>query len=148
MRKSELSTQQLAQRATFLQRLGAAGWMGQALNAAFERGLWVDYEATMDYTNARARLSLLYSAEDESLELLLDEDWRYIVVIAFGAHFEQVLDLIIAEQDRLSAETLTALLQRLLDLGLAEVYLYSDERGRMPVDESILAELHQELVDG
>jgi hypothetical protein len=107
MRKKELSPEQLAQRETIIQTLADASWIGHPMNEFFEQGLWVDYEAIMDYTNTQARLSLLYNAENNKLELLVDETWRYIFVIEFEAHLEQVLEILIAQQDRLTFKRLT-----------------------------------------
>jgi hypothetical protein len=145
MRKTELSPEQLAQRETIIQQLADASWVGHPMNDFFEQGVWVDYEAIMDYTNTQARFSLLYDAEDSKLELLVDEAWRYIFVIEFGAHLEQVLEILIALQDRLAFKTLTEVLHAILDVCPTGLYIYDDDMRSVSIDEKVLAELRVEV---
>lgn len=144
MRKKELSPEQLAQRETIIQTLADASWIGHPMNEFFEQGLWVDYEAIMDYTNTQARLSLLYNAENNKLELLVDETWRYIFVIEFEAHLEQVLEILIAQQDRLTFKRLTEALQAILDVCPTGLYIYDNDMRPILIDERVLAELREE----
>lgn len=141
MKASELSLKQQAQRATVIQTLTAAGWTGRPLNDLFERGFWVDCEATLDYVNAQAQLVLLYDAENQRLELLLDQEYRLDFVIVFGKRLPQVLAAIVAFQDRITHENVSQEITTLLQICPSGVFIYSEDRGIMPVNQDVLAEL-------
>jgi hypothetical protein len=141
MRLTELSPRQRDQRATVLQTLTAAGWTGHVQNDLFEQGFWLDSEATLDYENAQAHLSVMYSAEEQSIELLIDQDYRLDFVIAFGERLPQVLEAIVAFQERLSFQNVAQEMASLLQICPSGLYIYSEGTGRVLVDADLLADL-------
>lgn len=141
MRKSEMSPLQLQERALFVQNLTSAGWKGCPLNATFDQDFWLSEEAVMDYDNSEVKFVLSYCAKDHSMELLVDQDWRYDFVIHFGQKQAEVLRAIIAFQDRLSFENLAEELPVLMQLCPGNFFIYSDEYGLVKIDAEVLASL-------
>jgi len=141
MRLAELSSTQHAQRQAVIQTLSAAGWTGRPLNDLLEKGFWLDCEATLDYTNAQAQLVLMYSAENQTLELLVDQDYRLDFVIQFGDRLPQVLKTIVAFRDRISLGTAGREMAALLQVCPSRVSIYSEDEGLVPVSPDLLASL-------
>ena len=134
MTKSEMTEDQLADRAAFVQRVSAAGWDLGGWEQLFEDGADLEPEAQAEYQNPRAFLRLSYHARRDYVLLecggVRSEGEGEgnggtpggVVPEAENVSFYPIRDLgaivgkVVAEQDTLSLETLPRLVKKIKPL--------------------------------
>ncbi|MDJ1505342.1 hypothetical protein [Xanthocytophaga agilis] len=129
MRKSELEVLHRWQLAQVSLHLEKAGWEGRKTNLLLESGWWVPYEAVFDYYAHSSFLIVLYNAEEEAIELLIEDQIGRINFIFFpGVWFEQILTTIVAYQQQLSCDCYKEFIRVILLLIPDGVYVYQNEQ--------------------
>jgi hypothetical protein len=134
MMKSEMSEDQLADRATFVERVREAGWDLGGWEELFEGGADLEPEAQAEYRNPRAFLRLSYNARSDYVLLECGgvrakgeeagnggasgdaapeaENLRFYPIRDLGA----VVGKVVAEKDNLSLDTLPRLVKKIKPL--------------------------------
>ncbi|MDJ1492988.1 hypothetical protein QNI19_08595 [Cytophagaceae bacterium DM2B3-1] len=129
MRKSELEDihrLQLIQIRTSLER---AGWEGRKTNLLFEEGGWVPYEAVFDYYGSTSFLIVLYKAEEEAIELLIEDPVGRLNFLLFpGKAFDGVLTTLIAHQNTLTCNHYKDFISIMLSLIPNGVFVFQNEQ--------------------
>lgn len=129
MRKSELDAihrWQLLQLQLYLQ---TAGWEGRKTNLLFEQGLWVPDEAAFDYYGASCFLTVLYKAEEEAVELLIEDPIGRLNFLLFpGKAFEGVLNTLVAHQNTLTCDHYKDFIGIMLSLIPDGVFVFQNEQ--------------------
>jgi hypothetical protein len=103
MRRSEMSTEQLAERDRIVNLLSAAGWKASDQQKRFDNGVWTYYEVVMEYRGPM-RLRMSYHAAKRTLHLTLEaSDGKGVGLrISCPDKLDRLLDTIIGFQDRVS----------------------------------------------
>ncbi len=125
---SQLNAIHRSQRAELKYRLEEAGWDGRKSNTLFEQGRWVPDEAVYDFYGDKAFLSVLYNAEEKTIELVIEDlVGRLNFVFCPGDFFSQLLEEIIDVQYELSCLQYIGFIRRMI-LMLPDVFVYQREQ--------------------
>ena len=103
MRKSEMTEQQIHERFALIKTLTSAGWDDPSVGNWFEKDLWAEPEATMEYVNKNMYLQVEYYAEQHSIHLHIDAfaESGILVKIVFNEKLPDLLDMIVSFQDQI-----------------------------------------------
>lgn len=140
MRKSEMNATQLEDRDTVIRTLTAAGWKDTSQGNWFERDLWAQHEATLEYNNGSMILRAALSVENRSIDTRIEDfgGGAIALSISYGEQLTTVLDTIISVQDTTTPETYQDSVQVLVQ-HCPEVYVLAGADGatwiRMVLDE-------------
>ena len=101
-----MTEKQLQERSVIIKTLAEAGWEKVTDNEAFEKDLWCDPEAAMEYENKTMSIELEYDAKDHSIYLsVYDFFGKGIdITIYFQDKLEEILNTLISWQDEISSE--------------------------------------------
>ena len=132
MYKSEMTEKQLQDRSMIIEKLAIAGWKGTVKNELFQRGLWLDEEASMDYQNQNMNLSVGYSAKEKAVYLTMEDvvGRGVNLTIYFNGNLKELLETIMSIQDKISSETYKICIREILRI-CPSTYLYSTEKEQM-----------------
>lgn len=106
MRKSDMSREQLAERAVFVDKLTAAGWRGSNFNRNFDDGLSVSPEASMSYSNRDMTLRFDLAFKDPRATLYLDAKGGKTLGLVFKCpeRLQDLVSAVVAMQNDISPD--------------------------------------------
>jgi hypothetical protein len=116
MKKSELNARQLGERSAVIRALVAAGWTETSQGDWFERDLWAQHEATLEYDNGSMNLRIALSAEHRTLELWIEDyaGGQIALSMFFEDRLTDVLDSIVRVQDGFTPDSYQQAVQELV----------------------------------
>lgn len=132
MRKSEMTEKQLQERRKFIDILVVAGWEETIKNKLFERGLWLNEEASMEYHSQDMSLAVGYSGNKDVIYLSIENALGIGVslTIYFEDKLTQLLDAIISFQDKITSANYKMCIRKILQI-CPLTYADLDEEGVM-----------------
>jgi len=104
MRKTEMSTVQLEQRALIVETLSAAGWKAPSNEIEmFDEGLWVGREAVLRYRGPALVLTMFYRADQAAMYFTFKfpDGRRFELKLEVNEKLEELLQAITSFQDKL-----------------------------------------------
>lgn len=136
MRKTEMTEKQLQDRSLIIKTLAAAGWEEVTDNEVFEKGLWCDPEAAMEYENKTMSIELEYDAKDNSIYISIYEfSGKGIdLTIYYQDKLEEILKTIISFQNEISSENYRYHIRKVLQSNIP-IYVGVDEKVFQLTDE-------------
>lgn len=108
MRRSEMTEEQLKNRALFVETLAGSDWKGLSFNDDFDQGLWSSPEASFEYSNPAMTLRLDFICEDPRVILYLDSPEGKSLGLVFKCFddLKPLLDAVVGMQDGISPSTI------------------------------------------
>lgn len=133
-----MTEKQLQERSVIIKTLAVAGWEEVTDNEVFEKGLWCDPEAAMEYENKTMSVELEYDAKDHSIYLSIYEfSGKGIdITIYYQDKLEEILKKIISFQDEISSENYKNHIRKILQSNIP-IYVGIDEKVFELTDEEV-----------
>jgi hypothetical protein len=129
MRKAELNNEQASARSYVTETLLAAGWRPSLNHELVEEGLWMPYEATLEFTNDKAvHLRVEYSASEKVVRLkIATTDGEQIqLVTQAGEGLRDFVRVLIEIQSLIAPNSVSIHLKPILQ-AFPETYVELDE---------------------
>ena len=138
MRKSEMSKAQLDERNLVADTLTAAGWhFTGEYGERFEDDDWLNYEATMEYSNQGIDLRFDYYCQERDAVLYVEspEGKSLEITFLFEGYLERLLQALISIQDVVSPQNLEAPMATLLE-ACPEMFTVTPDGDRVRVKKT------------
>lgn len=137
MKKSDMSSEQLAQLEIVNSSLKSTGWIGRTTNELLAKGMWMPQEAVYDYTNGKIHLMFMYGAERQAIDFIIVDSMteaskRINLVIEFADKLAELLNLIDSFKDKITFDTYKGYFEQILQLLPGKVFLFQNDQ-RIPL---------------
>jgi hypothetical protein len=130
LKLDDLNDRQRRDREAVVDTLTQAGWDGTVNQQIVDQGMPFEFQASLEYDdNDAMSLMVQYDAGDPTIELTLDAlEGEAVLSITPGNKLQELLDLIVAFQDEISANNFRVYVSKILDLA-PDVYVDRGEDG-------------------
>ncbi|WP_445633913.1 hypothetical protein NSTC745_05650 [Nostoc sp. DSM 114161] len=110
-------------------KLLSAGWASRKTNDLFRKGLWLPQEAIFDYTNSSTHIIILYCAEKEKVDLILEDDTgRLNFVVCVENLLENLLSYIVLNQEEISTLNYREFITYIVKTYPQKTFLFKDNQ--------------------
>src|SRR3954453_7811587 len=134
LKLADLNDQQRSDREAVVETLERAGWEGTINQQIVDQGMPFEFQASLEYDgNEQMSLMAQYDAEEPALELTIEAPRGELVLsIEPGGKLQQLLDLIVSFQDKISPDNFREYIDKILDVA-PEVFVDRGEDGMHPL---------------